>query len=109
MTGGDLPASANGTADAYLLRNLIWCELCNMAMMPLLLGGARYYECDNEACPRPIPAAGMELLIWRQYALLYEGTGKVLPTAMRREALRRTLKRVRVGEDLFEFWCEWKD
>jgi hypothetical protein len=41
--------------------------------------------------------------------LLYEGTGIVVPTDMRRAALRQKLRRVRVGDDLTELWHEWAD
>ncbi len=107
--GTDEHPSPNGQADPYLLRDLIWCELCNRAMRPLLIKSTRYYECENEQCPRPIPAREIELLIWHQYVLLYEGTEAVVPTARRREAFRNRLTRVRIGEDIFEFWCDWKD
>ncbi len=79
-------------------------------MLPMLLIGSRYYTCENDGCARlTIPAEGIELLIWQQYALLYEGTESVVATAVRREALRQRLTRVRIGEDMFEFWCDWKD
>jgi hypothetical protein len=73
-----------------------------------LPSGTRYYECENEQCPRPIPAQDIELLIWQQYVLLYESTDIVVPTQARREALRRRLTRIRIGEDIFEYWCDWK-
>jgi hypothetical protein len=109
VTRGEGSAAPNGQADAYLLRDLIWCELCDRAMRPLLIQGTRYYECENEQCPRPMPAREIELLLWQQYILLFEGTDAVVPTQVRRAALRRKLARVRVGEDIFEFWCDWKD
>jgi hypothetical protein len=102
-------AAAGSQGDRYLLRDLIWCGLCDVAMEPVVLSGTRYYACKNGRCPRPIPADGVELLVWQQYAVLYEGTEVVVPTALRRDALRRKLTRVRIGTDMFEFWCEWKD
>jgi hypothetical protein len=103
------PATPNGAPDPYLLRDLIWCTLCDRAMGPLLLGGVRYYECENDACPRPVLARDIELLVWQQYARLFEGTEQVVATAVRRNTLRQHLTRVRIGEDMFEYWCEWKD
>lgn len=109
MWAGDVSSLANGAADRYLLRQLIWCELCNRAMVPARLTGVRYYACNSPSCPRTlIPAEGIERLIWQQYCLLHEGTEVVVMTAMRQRALRQALNRVRVGEDMFEFWCEWK-
>jgi hypothetical protein len=106
----DEAASPNGATNPYLLRDLIWCELCQRPMAPIVLIGSRYYTCENAGCTRlNIPAEGIELLIWQQYALLYEGTENVIATAMRRNALRQHLTRVRIGEDMFEFWCDWRD
>jgi hypothetical protein len=109
MPGADKAASPNGTVDPYLLRELIWCELCQQPMVPIVLIGSRYYACENDDCVRLVPAEGIEMLIWQQYALLYEGTENVVATAIRRNALRQHLTRVCIGEDMFEYWCEWRD
>ena len=102
-----LPA---GPDDPFLLRGLVWCELCQRPMEPATALGSRYYACQNPECPTVmVPAEGLEQLVWRQYVLLYEKTDNIAPTAMRWTALRRRLKRVRVGEDLFELWHEWRD
>jgi hypothetical protein len=95
--------------DPYLSRDLIWCELCKRPMVPIVLIGSRYYTCETDECQQMVPAEGIELLIWQQYALLYEGTENVVATAMRRNALRQHIARIRVGEDMFEFRCDWKD
>jgi hypothetical protein len=79
-------------------------------MLPVLLSQGRYYGCPYRECPRQlIDAAVIEQLVWRQYALLFEGTDVVAPTSMRQNALRNRLTRVRVGEDVTELWHEWTD
>src|SRR5439155_17674632 len=80
------------THDPFLLRGLVWCELCRRAMEPAATLGSRYYACESRECPTVVvPAAGLEQLVWRQYLLLYEKTDDVVPTAMRWTALRRRL------------------
>jgi hypothetical protein len=101
----------DGCPDPYLLRDLIWCELCHAPMLPVLLSGTgRHYGCPYRECPRQlVDAAAVEQLVWDLFAALYEGSAVVVPTYLRREALRHKLKRVRVGEDLTELWHEWAD
>lgn len=53
-------------------------------------------------------AEGIEVSVWEQYTLRYGGSGLAVTAPMRQEALRRALKRVLIGEDRFEFSCEWK-
>jgi hypothetical protein len=99
----------DGRLKTYLLRDPIWCELCDAPMLPVFLSrSGRSYGCPYRECPRQlVDAAAVEALVWRQFALLYEGTAVVVPTHLRREALRHKLKRVRVGEDVTELWHDW--
>jgi hypothetical protein len=100
--------SAGAGRRDWLLRNLIWCELCSAPMLAVQLSTGRYYGCPYRECRRQlINAPLVEQLVWHQYALLFEGTDIVVPTSMRWAALRRRLRRVRIGEDLTELWYEW--
>jgi hypothetical protein len=108
MTDVDEPTGSQ--LEPFLLRGLIWCELCAGQMLPVLLSGGRFYGCPYRECPRRlIEAEVVEHAVWRQYALLYEGTDIAVPTAVRWKSLRQRLARVRVGEDATELWHEWTD
>lgn len=108
MTGVE---ESNGSQpEPFLLRGLVWCELCAAPMLPGLMSGGRFYGCPYRECPRRLlPAEALEQAVWRQYALLFEGTEVAVPTAARWQCLRRRLVRVRVGEDTTELWHQWSD
>jgi hypothetical protein len=96
--------------DPFLLRNLVWCELCKRPMEPSITVSNRSYVCESEACPTVmVPAGGLEDAVWQQYVLLYEAIEQVIPTAMRWATLRQRLARLWVGEDVWEVWGEWRE
>jgi hypothetical protein len=103
--------ASGSTGDLFLLRDLIWCELCGAPMLAVTLStGGRFYGCPYRECQRPlIDAPVVEQLVWHQFALLFEDTAAAVPSTLRRAALRRKLRRVRVGEDPTELWHEWLD
>src|SRR5439155_26795277 len=66
--------------DAYLLRGLLWCDLCGKPMQPVLLMDIRQYACPAAGCPRPmVPAEPVETLVWNHFALLNEALAGGVP------------------------------
>jgi hypothetical protein len=60
--------------DRYFLRDILWCEACDLPLRPALVNGRlRYYTCGNVGCRRPaLPAETMEQQVWRRFVLLNE-------------------------------------
>ncbi len=102
-----------GPGDPYSLRDLVWCRLCDVAMVPVFIVGSesvRYYACTKQTCPRvPVPAEVIENLVWFEYAQLY-----ALPNAWditepeRGPRLVKALEQVKLGLELFERTYRWQ-
>jgi hypothetical protein len=99
------------TDDRYLLRELVWCGLCDVGMKPAFLSTrTRFYGCTNPACPRPLIEADLAETLARQ-AFLYLFAEPVIEstTHERRPVLEHVLERVIVGADLGELRYQWRD
>jgi hypothetical protein len=97
--------------DRYLLRDLIWCRLCDVSMKPALLSTRiRFYGCTNPTCPRPLVEADLAETLVRQ-AFLYRFTAPDTgsTTGGQRPVLEHVLERVTVGTDLGELRYQWRD
>jgi hypothetical protein len=97
--------------DRYLLRDLIWCRLCDAAMKPALLSTRiRFYGCTNPTCPRPLIEADLVETLARQ-AFLYRFAAPATEstTSDRRPVLEHVLERMMVGADLGELRYQWRD
>ena len=98
----------------YLLRDLIWCGLCDRHMAPVSIADSeweRYYVCADEPCPRlPLAAEPVEDLVWFEYAQLYS---LAVPWSIfrpeRGPRLAEALDRVTLGLELFERTYRWRD
>jgi hypothetical protein len=83
----------------YLLRDLVWCQLCGVCMKPALLSTRiRFYGCTNPACPRPLIEADLvETLVWQAFLYLFAAPDTEMTTAEQRPVLEHVLERVTVG------------
>jgi hypothetical protein len=97
--------------DRYLLRDLVWCGLCDVAIKPALLSTRiRFYGCRNPACPRPLVEADlMETLVWQAFLYLFAEPTVEISDVEQRQALEHTLQRVTVGRDLGQMNYLWRD
>jgi hypothetical protein len=97
--------------DRYVLRDLIWCGLCDVAMRPALLSTSRrFYGCTSLACPRSlIPADLLETLVWQAFLYSFADPAAELTAAEQRHALAHALARVAVGVDLGDVRYFWRD
>lgn len=56
----------------YLLRGLIYCEKCQLRLIPTSSNGRRYYRCDHDAhyetgrCKNSLNADRIEVSVWEQ-------------------------------------------
>jgi hypothetical protein len=96
--------------DRYLLRDLLWCGLCEVPMNAALLSTSRrFYGCTSLACPRSlIPADLSETLVWQAFRYLFADATAELTTAGQRRALVHALERVTVGVDLGDVRYQWR-
>jgi hypothetical protein len=85
--------------DVYLLRGLVTCDLCNIIMVPVLLGGLRHYGCQNvPRCPRPLILADVtEQRVWNRLTSRHHEATRGVKRCQRRAILCAALTRVRVG------------
>lgn len=99
--------------DRYLLRDLIWCRLCDVCMKPALLSTrTRFYGCTNPTCPRPLVEADLAETLARQ-AFLYRfaAPDTKMTTDGQRPALEleHVLERVTIGADFGDMRYRWRD
>jgi hypothetical protein len=96
--------------DRYLLRGLVCCGLCDVAMKPALLATRiRFYGCTNPGCPRPLIEADlMETLVWQAFEYLFAEPTTEVTAEEQRQALEHTLERVTVGVDLGQPRYVWR-
>ena len=97
--------------DRYLLRDLIWCQLCDVSMKPALLSTRiRFYGCTNPACPRLLIEADLvETLVWQAFLYLFARPGTELTTDEQGQVLAHVLERVSIGADLGDVRYQWRD
>jgi hypothetical protein len=93
----------------YLLRGLLWCQLCDLPIVPILLRPlSRYYACTNKECPRPaMPAKLTEHRVWSRLIRLDATMVHGVPRERRHAELRRVLSRVSVREGITDLRFEW--
>jgi hypothetical protein len=98
-------------SDRYLLRDLVWCGLCDVPMKAALLSTSRrFYGCTSLDCPRALlPADLLEALAWQAFLYLFADTSAELTTSEQRQALAHALERVTVGVDLGDARYRWRD
>jgi hypothetical protein len=96
--------------DPYLLRDLVWCGLCDVAMRPALLPASRrFYGCTHVGCARSlVPAELLEMLVWQAFLYLFADASAELTTSEQRQALVHALERVTVGVDLGDVRYSWR-
>ncbi len=95
----------------YLLRDLVSCGLCDIAMKPALLSTRiRFYGCTNPRCPRPLVEADLvEALVWQVFWYLFAEPEADVTTDEQRQALEHALERVTIGADLGAILYHWRD
>jgi hypothetical protein len=100
-----------GVDDRCMLRDLVWCGLCDVPMIAALLStGRRFYGCTRVGCPRAlVPADLLEALVWQAFAYLFADTSAELTADEQRQALVQTLERMTVGVDLGDLRYQWRD
>jgi len=88
--------------DRYLLRDLVWSDLCDVAMKPAFLSTRiRFYGCTNPRCPRPLIEADLvEVLAWQAFQHLFTEPEAEITDQEQHQALHHTLKWVSIGADL---------
>jgi hypothetical protein len=102
-----------GPDDPFGLRDLLWCGLCDVVMVPVHIvdsESVRYYCCSQQSCPRlPVPAEVIENLVWFEYAQLYLiENARDIPEPERGPRLAKALDRVTLGLELFERSYQWQ-
>ena len=97
--------------DRYLLRDLVWCGLCDVRMKAALLSTSRrFYGCTCLDCPRClIPADLLETLAWQAFLYLFADPSVEVTRTEQRQALEHALERVTVGIDLGNLCYQWRD
>src|SRR5437762_6115454 len=92
--------------DRYLLRDLVWCGLCDVPMKAALLSTSRrFYGCTCLDCPRSLlPADLLEVLVWQAFLYLFAEPTTELTSAKQRQALERAT----VGVDLGDVRYCWR-
>jgi hypothetical protein len=105
------PLPANDSADPYLLRDLLWCGLCDEPFAACLMStGVRYYGCMNQECRRPlVPAEETEQLVWKGFVLRYEAVAGGLKRDQRQAALHDAFERVTVHSGASELDFAWRE
>jgi len=103
-----------GPDDSYSLRDLLWCGLCNVLMLPVFIAGSeseRYYGCTELTCSRRVvPAEVIENLVWFEYAQLFGlASAWDIPQLERGPRLVKGLERMTLGMELFERRYQWRD
>ncbi len=97
--------------DRYLLRDLVWCGLCDVPMKAALLSRSRrFYGCSCLDCPRSLlPADLLEALVWQAFLYLFADPTADLTNHEQRQALAHALEQVTVGVDLGDVRYCWRD
>jgi hypothetical protein len=97
--------------ERYLVRDLLWCGLCEVALKPALLATRiRFYGCTNPGCPRPLIEADLlETLVWQAFEYLFLEPTAEVTTEEQRMMLEHALERVTVGADLGQLRYVWRD
>jgi hypothetical protein len=97
--------------DRYVLRDLIWCGLCDVDMRPALLSTSRrFYGCTSLACPRSlVPADLLEILVWQAFLYLFADPRAESALDEQHQALNHALERVTVGVDLGDVRYCWRE
>jgi hypothetical protein len=97
--------------DGSLLRDLIWCGLCDVPMKATRLSTSRrFYGCTRMGCRRPlVPADLLETLVWQALLYLFADPTAELTAPERTQALDHALERVTVGADLGDLRYQWRD
>ncbi|MGC9666862.1 hypothetical protein ACNTMW_09945 [Planosporangium sp. 12N6] len=99
-----------GSDEEYLLVDLAWCGPCELALLPALITGRRFYACRNIHCPCPVVPAGL-LDEWAWRAFLHRFTQPDIDrtTHEKRQILERALERVTVGMGLGQIRYHWRE
>jgi hypothetical protein len=93
--------------DGYLLRDLVWCGLCDAPRRP---ASQRFYGCTNPSCPRPLfSAALLDVVAWQAFLYFFADPTIQLTRQEQRQALELALERVTVGADLGDLRYRWRD
>lgn len=111
VTEGDKPELKAGDAlqtlseillCRYAMRELLWCEACDVPWVPILLRpSSRYYACQNKECSHPaMPAKLMDHRVWSRFVRLHGTVAQGVPRERRHDVLRQELRRVVVGEGM---------
>jgi hypothetical protein len=97
--------------ERYLVRDLVWCGLCEVVLKPALLTTRiRFYGCLNPRCPRPLIEADLlETLVWQALEYLFLEPTAEVTVDEQRTMLEHTLERVTVGVDLGQLHYVWRD
>ena len=97
--------------ERYLVRDLVWCGLCEVALKPaLLVTRIRFYGCTNPACPRPLIEADLaEPLVRQAFEYLFLEPTIEMTAEDQQAMLAHALERVTVGADLGQLRYGWRD
>jgi hypothetical protein len=112
MLGNDaLAQPPSGVLDRYLLRDLMWCALCDRPLVAVLgPADTRHYGCLNERCPRPLlDAEVVEQQVWTRFVRLNDALAHGVRRDARHSMLRQLLKQVTVGDTTVDLAFEWRD
>jgi hypothetical protein len=118
VTEGDEPEPKTGDAlgglsgillRRYLVRELLWCGVCDVPWVPVLLRPmSRYYVCSKEKCSHPaMPARLMEHRVWSRFVRSRGTLAQGVPRERRHDVLKQELTRV-VGEGMV-LRFEWRE
>ncbi len=101
----------NEGSDFYLLRDLLWCGLCDEPFAACLMStGIRYYGCTNVGCPRPlVNAEEAEQVVWQRFSKHNPALAPLVTRTHRQIALSENLKRATVQSGVSEMGFEWRE
>jgi hypothetical protein len=104
-------AASAEAQERYLVRDLVWCGLCEVELGPALLATRiRFYGCRNPGCPRPLVEADvLETLVWQAFEYLFLEPTAEVTLEEQRAMLEHILERVTVGADLGQLRYVWRD
>jgi hypothetical protein len=93
----------------YLVRELLWCGICDAPWVPILLGPlSRYYACSNEKCLHPaMPAKWVDHRVWSRFVRPDGPLAQGVSREYRPDVLHQQIRRVVVGQGMvlrFERW-----
>jgi hypothetical protein len=94
----------------YLVRDLLWCGICDVPWVPILLRPmSRYYVCSKKACSRPaMPANLVEQRVWSRFTRSHGSIAQGVPRDRRHDVLRQELRRAVVSGGML-LRLEWEE